>query len=504
MVQSEVYMNSKVKYSIKLKLTLILLCITTGICFIYILMNQFFMEKYYLSTKQKYLLKGYDEINQVIQKNETVNDEAIKSIVSVCEKYGIIIIIVDTSDQIEFLYGNGEILQKRLVDINFGLNPSDYKIIKQTPDYIVGGCNLNQKSGNYENGYLEVSGFFNSNMIFLIRMPVESIHESVKISMQFYARIGLVVSFLGIVIAFLISKEFTKPILKLARISKEMSNLNFNIKYDEDADDEIGVLGNSMNELSDKLESTIIELKQANSDLMKDIEKKEEIDEMRKDFISNVSHELKTPIALIQGYAEGLNECVNDDEESREFYCSVIVDEANKMNKMVKSLLSLNQLEFGSNNIQYEKFDINMVIGGVLNSLDYLIKQYEIQIDFSETNERYVYADEFKIEEVITNYITNAIHYATGEKKIRITEEIHDKTLRVSVFNTGNPIPESELKNIWVKFYKVDKARTREYGGSGIGLSIVKAIMKAHEKQCGVINHEDGVEFWFELDFELV
>ncbi len=504
MVQSEVYMNSKVKYSIKLKLTLILLCITTGICFIYILMNQFFMEKYYLSTKQKYLLKGYDEINQVIQKNETVNDEAIKSIVSVCEKYGIIIIIVDTSDQIEFLYGNGEILQKRLVDINFGLNPSDYKIIKQTPDYIVGGCNLNQKSGNYENGYLEVSGFFNSNMIFLIRMPVESIHESVKISMQFYARIGLVVSFLGIVIAFLISKEFTKPILKLARISKEMSNLNFNIKYDEDADDEIGVLGNSMNELSDKLESTIIELKQANSDLMKDIEKKEEIDEMRKDFISNVSHELKTPIALIQGYAEGLNECVNDDEESREFYCSVIVDEANKMNKMVKSLLSLNRLEFGSNNIQYEKFDINMVIGGVLNSLDYLIKQYEIQIDFSETNERYVYADEFKIEEVITNYITNAIHYATGEKKIRITEEIHDKTLRVSVFNTGNPIPESELKNIWVKFYKVDKARTREYGGSGIGLSIVKAIMKAHDKQCGVINHEDGVEFWFELDFELV
>ncbi|MBQ3666015.1 MAG: HAMP domain-containing protein [Lachnospiraceae bacterium] len=467
-------------------------------------MNQFFMEKYYLSTKQKYLLKGYDEINQVIQKNETVNDEAIKSIVSVCEKYGIIIIIVDTSDQIEFLYGNGEILKKRLVDINFGLNPSDYKIIKQTPDYMVGGCNLNQKSGNYENGYLEVSGFFNSNMIFLIRMPVESIHESVKISMQFYARIGLVVSFLGIVIAFLISKEFTKPILKLARISKEMSNLNFNIKYDEDADDEIGVLGNSMNELSDKLESTIIELKQANSDLMKDIEKKEEIDEMRKDFISNVSHELKTPIALIQGYAEGLNECVNDDEESREFYCSVIVDEANKMNKMVKSLLSLNQLEFGSNNIQYEKFDINMVIGGVLNSLDYLIKQYEIQIDFSETNERYVYADEFKIEEVITNYITNAIHYATGEKKIRITEEIHDKTLRVSVFNTGNPIPESELKNIWVKFYKVDKARTREYGGSGIGLSIVKAIMKAHEKQCGVINHEDGVEFWFELDFELV
>ena len=503
MAKREVYMNSKVKYSIKLKLTLILLCITTGICFIYILMNQFFMEKYYLSTKQKNLLKGYDEIYQIIQKNESVDDENIKEIVSVCEKYGIIIIIVDTSDNIEFLYGNGEILKKRLVDINFGINPSDYKVIKQTSDYIVGGCNLHQKSGSYENGYLEVSGFFNTNMIFLIRMPVEAINESVKISMQFYVRIGLVVSFFGIIIALFISKEFTKPILKLAKISKEMSKLNFDIKYDEDADDEIGILGNSMNELSDKLEATIIELKQVNSDLLKDIEKKEEIDEMRKDFISNVSHELKTPIALIQGYAEGLSECINDDEESREFYCSVIMDEANKMNKMVKSLLSLNQLEFGSNKIQYEKFDINMVINGVINSLDYLIKQYDIKIDFSGNEQRYVYADEFKIEEVITNYITNALHYATGEKVVRISEEIHDKILRVSVYNSGNPIPESELENIWVKFYKVDKARTREYGGSGIGLSIVKAIMNAHEKSCGVINHKDGVEFWFEIDFEL-
>lgn len=503
--QSRAEHNSrrKVKYSIRLKLTFVLLCLTAGICFIYILMNQFFMEDYYVSTKQKNLLRGYEVIDTIVRTEGEINEEMAKQIVTVCEKYGIIIIIVDTSDAIEFLYGNGDILKKRLVDINFGRNPSDYKVIKSNSDYVLAGCNL-QNTGSIESGYLELSGFFNTDMIFLLRMPVESIHESVRISRQFFAKIGLGISLLGIVIAYLISREFTKPIRKLSKLSEEMSKLNFNIKYDGDAEDEIGVLGNTMNELSDKLESTIIELKQANSRLMSDIEEKEQIDEMRKEFIANVSHELKTPIALIQGYAEGLNECVNDDEQSREFYCSVIIDEADKMNKMVKSLLSLNQLEFGNTKIEYEKFDVHMVIRGILASIDYMIRQAEVTVEFDGEEPLFVYADEFKIEEVITNYLTNAIHYATGEKLVRIMEQRLEKSVRISVFNTGLPIPETEMENIWVKFYKVDKARTRQYGGSGIGLSIVKAIMHAHEKECGVYNHEDGVEFWFELDTELI
>ena len=224
---------------------------------------------------------------------------------------------------------------------------------------------------------------------------------------------------------------------------------------------------------------------------------------MRKDFISNASHELKTPIALIQGYAEGLSECVNDDADSREFYCEVIIDEANKMNKLVKNLLSLNQLEYGSSMIQYEKFDIIMVIKGVINKLDYPLKQKEAVVDFVYAGKLFVYADEFKIEEVITNYLTNAINHLDENKIIKVNISQNDKKIRVSVFNSGKQIPDNELENIWIKFYKVDKARTREYGGSGIGLSIVKAIMNAHNNECGVLNKKNGVEFWFELDTEL-
>ena len=222
---------------------------------------------------------------------------------------------------------------------------------------------------------------------------------------------------------------------------------------------------------------------------------------MRKDFLSNVSHELKTPIALIQGYAEGLLDGINDDDkESRQFYCEVIIDEAGKMNKMVKKLLTLNQIEFGNNQVTMERFDLHELVRGVLQSVEILAKQDEIQIVYNNSEPIYVWADEYQIEEVVTNYLSNAIHYATGEKRIELKMEKRDDLVHVSVFNTGERIPKEDIDKVWIKFYKVDKARTREYGGSGIGLSIVKAIMDAHHMQCGVQNRENGVEFWFELD----
>ncbi len=254
--------------------------------------------------------------------------------------------------------------------------------------------------------------------------------------------------------------------------------------------------------MSENLEEKISELKTANNELQKDIEKKIQIDEMRKEFLSNVSHELKTPIALIQGYAEGLYDNINDDSESRKFYCEVIMDEADKMNKMVKKLLTLNQIEFGNNQVNFEHFDIVQVVRTVINSATLLAKQKEAQIEIDDYPQIYVWADEYMIEEVVTNYVSNAINHVDGEKKIKVSLKKTDKVVRVSVFNTGKCIPEEELDKIWIKFYKVDKARTREYGGSGIGLSIVKAIMESMNQKCGVLNHEDGVEFWFELDIE--
>ena len=180
------------------------------------------------------------------------------------------------------------------------------------------------------------------------------------------------------------------------------------------------------------------------------------------------------------------------------------------MNKMVKNLMTLNQLEFGEDEIKMERFDIVELIRNSIMASDIMLKQNNIAAFFNESESVYVWADEFKTEEVFTNYFSNAIHYCDypksgteeerSEKRIEVTLERRADIVRISVFNSGNPIPEDSLAHLYEKFYKVDKARTHEYGGSGIGLSIVKAIMNAFNKDFGVKNYDNGVAFWFELD----
>lgn len=262
----------------------------------------------------------------------------------------------------------------------------------------------------------------------------------------------------------------------------------------------IGVAGLVALFLSRIMERTIGELQSENDKLTRDIELKEEAEKMRKEFIGNVSHELKTPISVIQGYAEGLADDICDDPESRKYYADVIVDEAAKMNTMVRQLLSLNQLEYGSENVNMEKVGLNELIEGVVLANEILASQNNVTIKVERFPETFVLADEFFAEQVLTNYLTNAIHYAKNEKVVNIKVTLSESTARVAVFNSGDPIPEEAIDHVWEKFYKVDPARTREYGGSGIGLSVVKAIMDAFKKDCGVINYDNGVEFWFELD----
>ena len=309
----------------------------------------------------------------------------------------------------------------------------------------------------------------------------------------------MIVILSGLIIM-VVTRRITRPISELTELSRKMSDLDFEAKYESKVGNEIDVLGDNFNRMSSQLETTISELKSANNELQRDIEDKIKIDKMRKEFLDNVSHELKTPIALIQGYAEGLKENISDDSESREFYCDVIMDEASRMNKLVKNLLTLNQLESGKDAVVMERFDIVSLIRGVLQTMNIMIGQKDAKVIFEAEKPVYVWADEFKIEEVVTNYVSNALNHLEGEKEIEIKLQDEDNHVKISVFNTGTPIPEADVPNLWNKFYKVDKARTREYGGSGIGLSIVKAIMESMNQEYGVQNFDNGVEFWFTLD----
>ena len=225
---------------------------------------------------------------------------------------------------------------------------------------------------------------------------------------------------------------------------------------------------------------------------------------MRKQFISDVSHELKTPISLIQGYAEGLVENVNSDEENRKFYAEVILDEANKMDKLVKRLLELMKLEYEDRKFNDNKFDIVELINEVIRNSKVILTEQNIDVEFKEEKPIYAYADDFYIEQVITNYFTNAIKNVSeieGKKRIKIAIKRgkEEGKLRVTVFNTGKKIDEENLNRIWTRFYKVDEARTRSKGGTGIGLALVRAIMMKYKSMYGVSNKKDGVEFYFEV-----
>ena len=345
----------------------------------------------------------------------------------------------------------------------------------------------------------------NENELY-IRTPISFIRESVEISNRFLYTMAFFVIIVAAITVSFVSKKFTKPIVELDTIAKKMSNLDFSTKYQEtDTGDEINNLGKSINIMSDKLEKTINTLRNNNLELERDIEEKSKIDEMRKSFISDVSHELKTPIALIQGYSEGLIENINKDEESRKFYAEVIQDEAEKMDKLVKQLLELMNLEYGEREFNNKSFNIVELEKEVLRKLDVMIQDKKIEAILDTNEEINVFADDFYIEQVITNYVTNAIKNTkdiNGEKYIKILNEIDNdnKTVSIKVFNTGENIKDEDSRRLWNRFYKSDKSRKREDGSTGIGLSIVKAIMNNYKKGFGFNNKINGVEFYFELD----
>ena len=166
---------------------------------------------------------------------------------------------------------------------------------------------------------------------------------------------------------------------------------------------------------------------------------------------------------------------------------------------MVKKLLTLNQIEFGNDPVNIERFDMVELADSILKANGIVLSQKGIKLNFTHPDTAMIWADQIQLEEVFTNYLTNAINHCENELIIDVEITSENNSVRVSVFNTGQNIPQEDIGRIWEKFYKVDKARTREYGGNGIGLSIVKAILDNYNAKYGVENMENGVKFWFEI-----
>ena len=538
-------------HSIKFKITLLLVVTVTCLVAMLIGFNSIFSEKVYMNRKQKSMINSYENVNEIMQKytdSQIDKDTMCADMENISTAKGISVLVVDSSwctiyvstqgddsmmERLRMSIFNGDIFKnngspdkapepkeqeddsdnpadkddkkdhrKRLEDIidMSGTSLVENRTIISSNDNYTLQKVYDERLGDY---YLEIWGTLDNGYSIILRTPIQGIKDNVNISTTLIKYVGGAILAVGIIAAFVVSTYITRPIKQLSNIAEKMSEMDFDARYEGSDKGEIGLLGKSMNNMSEKLEQNIAELKKANLELKKDIDKKEKLEIMRTDFLSNVSHELKTPIALIQGYAEGLKEGITDDPESMEFYCDVIMDEANKMNTMVKRLLTLNQIEFGNDEPEMERFDINELIASVADANAIRAGQKNMSIVFDNRNEHnYVWADEYKTEEVLTNYISNALNHCDGKRAIEVRTEKSENggTITVTVYNSGKNIADEDLERIWEKFYKTDKARTREYGGNGIGLSIVKAIMDSFHQKCGVINHENGVEFWMELE----
>ena len=496
-------MKIKIFNSIRVKLFISLCIIVVSIIVTLILLNSFVLGRFYLYNKKNNLKNAYRIINQYYNIGSSQEEiEAVLEDISVRNDFDILI----KNEYNENVYTSNKDFFTGMLQIeimNLRLNTQQNYILEQKDNYVMIEVNENTTNSKY---IIFISDLNNGYKMY-IRMPMASINESVKISNTFLYIIAIFVIIFGGIVVSIVSKRFSKPIEELDDIAKKMSNLDFSQKYNvSQANDEIDNLGKSINILSTKLETTIKQLKNTNIELEKDVEEKSQIDEMRKSFISDVSHELKTPIALIQGYSEGLIENVNTDEESKKFYAEVILDEATKMDKLVKQLLELMKLEYGKNNFNNTNFDVFELEKEIIKNSQVMLEKEEIDIEIEETEPIIVYADEFYIDQVFTNYMTNAIKYATkiNEKKvIKIKNEIKEKKVRITVFNTSEGLSEEDMVRIWNRFYKIDESRNRANGGTGIGLSLVKAIMNNYGNEYGAKNVAGGVEFYFELDLNV-
>ncbi len=322
--------------------------------------------------------------------------------------------------------------------------------------------------------------------------------EAVETLSAYYAIIVLAAMIMSVFLSYIVSRIVTRPLLRINTIAGQMAKLDFSSYIEVTTDDEIGHLSQSLNTLSMNLQDNMEELKLANKELQKDIEKERALEQMRRSFVSGASHELKTPIGIIKGFAEGIRDGIAADRV--EYFIDVILEETDKMDALVRDMLELSRMEQNPNNLEMEVFECREFIHTTCQKFVPQIRERGLLFEKNlMPGPVYVEADRRRMEQVLTNGISNALRYSKRKARMRLSAIIKQNTVRITIFNEGDPIPEDHLRHVWDRFYRVDPSRSKESGGSGLGLSIVREILVQHDVAFGIENHEDGVVFYFEM-----
>lgn len=456
------------------------------------LCNSAFLSSYYEYARKEELKSVSADI---IKTDLSDSDQTISLISDIAEDTGIEIEIFSNNGKT--LYSSGGQMLDYFLQGNNKLN-MNHRPLKSIEGDTYSDGSVMERAVDVPTGkeYLVYRFSLENSNICELRVQMAQIKSSAKIANTFITIIAVFILLLALIWVLWFSRSISKPISEMNEITRQMAELNFDKKLVSESGDEIGQLANSINLLSGKLDSTLRDLNESNAQLRDEIEMEHQLDTMRRGFVANVSHELKTPIAIIQGYAEGLKLDINS--QSREKYCDIIMDESQRMNKLVLSLLNLSKYESGQIALNIVPFELTELICA---RADRIFADKSVDLVYNMPSVCRALADPDQIDQIIKSYLENAVSHVDkgGQVMISVTEDENSHKITVSVFNSGSQVDEELMPQIWQSFYRGDPSHNRESGRFGLGLSIVSAIVKLHGEKCGVYNTDNGVCFWFTL-----
>lgn len=436
---------------------------------------RFWLEDYYYAQQEEAILQATEQIKMIYNQDPSQMPATLEYF---GENLGATMVITNSSGRI--LYSGSSSFTTTGTGSMGGMMSGSGRFIRSQGINNVG-----------EEDWMFYSSSLADGNLIITRMAYASFERANSVLTGFMLLLTLPLLVVGFLMIFSLSRTITKPLIQLNKVAGRMKDLDFKAKYQGPSNDEIGQLGQTLNQLTVKLEDTI-------GQLTSELEKEKTMESMRKEFVARVSHEIRTPVSVIRGYVEALEEGVYPEEEQRRSALGVITEESDKITKMTHDLLDLSQLESGNYRLDKRDLEYSGLVGEVYEKFRINKKTNDEFFQLSLPAQKImVQGDAFRLEQVLNNLINNAFDHVQGDGAVRVSCEIGEDEVITRVFNTGETIPEKDLPYLWESFYK--GGETEKGNGVGLGLSIAKNILLLHGGSWGVKNHTDGVEFYFKL-----
>lgn len=462
---------------------------------IVLMFGQLFMERVYITQQQSQLIKMFHQLNEQGLEDQELLEEL--------EGQNMLLLAVD-SETYKIIYATRPIPPHDQSNRMKGLFNKVGEALEKagSENYYVSIEDEVYSSGIVVNEWITLYGLLNNGVCVSIETASQPVTEAAQLASSFNLLVGLLAIAIATVLMLRLAPKLTDPIHEMSRAAHRIANQDFSGQCETQVSvTEYAELAESLNKMSDEMQKYVTELKAANASLKNDIQEREKTEQARKTLFSNISHDLKTPIAIISGYAEGLRSGMVTTEEELHEYSEVICDEADRMQSLIVRLMELNRLESGMVPLEMEDFDISETMDYLVATFGLTAEKKNITVEKNYDDGMYVHSDYTSVEQTLTNLLQNAISHNVDGGSVRINIAIDGQWVRVAMYNTCEPMQADELPKLWDSFYRRDKSRTRSGGESGLGLAIVKGNMEMLKMPYGVRLEPGGIVFWLELPY---